>query len=144
MPKAGWGTLSWTQKLQLRGHTLLVTGVNTAWACSYHLDAGGKIEDERHLFLGERQLASLRDSDTSDILTLLIAHHPMSWLAGFNQAHIRHIINQHADIVLFGHSHTPHDLAVTLSATGAAAYLPAPATYDRAPVDLIELREVTA
>ena len=49
-----------------------------------------------------------------------------------------HLINQYADFVLFGHTHTLHDLSLTLSATGTVAYLPSPAIYDRAATDTIE------
>jgi predicted phosphodiesterase len=138
MPNVQWGTLGWSQVLSIRNHKLLISGLNSAWGSSYYLDSDGIIDDERHLFLGERQLVGLRDRQSDIELFVLIMHHPLSWLSGFNQAHIRHLITSLADVVLFGHSHTIHDLSVTLTSTGSAAYVPSPATYDRASMDSIE------
>src|ERR1043166_8552398 len=70
--------------------------------------------------------------------SLFVLHHPLKWLNGFNEPHIKHLINNYADFVLFGHTHTLHDLSLTLSATGTAVYLPSPAIYDRAATDTIE------
>jgi Calcineurin-like phosphoesterase/Histidine kinase-, DNA gyrase B-, and HSP90-like ATPase len=138
MPDTEWADLGWWQELDIRGTKLLVVGVNSAWASSYHKDPQGIVDDERHLLLGQKQLQNLIDHSGGTNISLLILHHPFKWLNGFNEPHIKHLINHYADFVLFGHTHTLHDLSLTLSATGTAVYLPAPAIYDRAATDTVE------
>jgi Histidine kinase-, DNA gyrase B-, and HSP90-like ATPase len=64
-------------------------------------------------------------------LAIVIAHHPLNWLAGFNETQIRQSLHRYADIVLFGHTHHLHDLAHTIGGSGSTVFLPSPATYDR-------------
>ena len=138
MPNAERGVLGWWQELVIRGTKLLIAGLNSAWASTYHKTGEGVVDDERYLLLGQRQLQNLIEYSDKSKLSLLILHHPLKWLNGFNEPHVKHLINKYSDFVLFGHTHTLHDLSLTLSATGTSVYLPSPAIYDRADTDTIE------
>jgi predicted MPP superfamily phosphohydrolase len=138
MPDVTWGPLSWSHETEIRGLPIFVAGTNSAWASSYHRGPNNNIDDERHLLLGQSQIQFLLNKPARAGLTIFLLHHPTEWLKGFNQHHISHHINQYADVVLFGHTHTLHDLAQSLSSTGTAVYLPSPATYDRQNSDSIE------
>ena len=90
MPMAEWDSLGWWQELDIRGTRLFVAGVNSAWASSYHKNADGVVDDERHLLLGQRQLQNLMERSASAEVSLFILHHPLRWLNGFNEPHVKH------------------------------------------------------
>ena len=70
MPKAEWASLGWWQELDIRGTKLFVAGTHSAWASSYHTDADGTVDDERHLLLGQRQLQNLMERSRNAALSL--------------------------------------------------------------------------
>jgi len=130
--------LGWWSKLQVRGASILIVGLNSSWASSYHTNSENSIEDERHLLLGQRQLGALVEHCRKVDLSIVIIHHPLQWLNGFSETQCRQLLQRHADFVLFGHTHALHDLSQTLGGTGSTVFLPAPAIYDRTPTDTIE------
>jgi len=138
MTGATWEPLGWNQEVTIRDIKLWVIGTNTSWASTYHRNSQNQIDDERHLLIGDLQLQSLLKKPSNAHLSFLLLHHPLSWLNGFNQHYIGHKINQHADIVLFGHTHTLHELSQNITTTGSTVYLPSPATYDRQNSESVE------
>lgn len=137
-PPVNQGILGWTSEVHIRNASILLIGLNSAWASSYHKTSEGLVDDERHLLLGQRQLLALAEASAKKDLTIVIAHHPLKWLNGFCDTQCRQILQRHADFVLFGHTHALHDLSQTLGAAGSTVYLPAPAIYDRVSTDTVE------
>jgi len=137
-PAINQEVLGWWTKLCIRDASILMSGLNSSWASSYHKTPEGIVEDERHLLLGQRQFLALIEASAQADLSIVIAHHPLKWLNGFCETQSRQLLQRHADFVLFGHTHALHDLSQTLSAVGSTVFLPAPAIYDRAPTDTVE------
>jgi predicted MPP superfamily phosphohydrolase len=130
--------LGWHTRLAVGDTSILLLGVNSAWASSFHKNSDSKVDDERHLLIGQRQLLELVESRSKGELVIVMMHHPLTWLNGFSDTQTRQLLQSYADFVLFGHTHALHDLSQTISAAGAAVFLPAPAIYDRAPTDTVE------
>ena len=123
--------LGWKTKLVLENKSVLVIGVNSSWASSFHKDSEKHVDDERHLLVGQRQLLELIESEGKDDLVIVMMHHPLTWLNGFSDTQTRQLLQSYADFVLFGHTHALHDLSQTISGAGETVFLPAPAIYDR-------------
>ena len=138
MPTSTPTASGWWTKLHHHGRTILIVGVNSSWASSYHKDHNGLIVDERHLLVGSQQILPLIEHAKQADLSLVITHHPLKWLNGFSEAPLRQHLQRHADFVLFGHTHDLHDILQTIGPTGATVFLPAPAIYDRAPTDTVQ------
>ncbi len=80
---------------------LSVISVNTSW-----LSTGGLIrEDKEKLVISDIVLQKAIASVPKDSKKLLLGHHPLEYLAEFNQQPIRNIIDRDCDLFLFGHMH---------------------------------------
>jgi predicted phosphodiesterase len=137
-PDIEHGVLGWWKEVCIKEKSILIIGLNSSWASSYHKTSDGIVKDQRHLLLGESQLLRLTESSSQESLTIVIAHHPLNWLNGFCETQNRQLLHRHADFVLFGHTHALHDLSLSLGSAGATAFIPAPAIYDRASTDTVE------
>lgn len=114
--------LAGLRRMTIRGADIGAATLNTAWRCAGDHDKG-------RLLLGDRQtrraLKQLADAD----LRLVVMHHPLSWLTGFDSDAARRMIEQHRCIVLCGHEHESSPTSeMTLS--GEAIYSRAGCLYE--------------
>ena len=136
-PNIASPALSWSHQLEIKGQNLYVVGVNTAWASGYYKNEE-EVEDERRLLLGLQQFDWIQQPTEKVDVSILIMHHPLNWLKGVFQNPAKNYIQKHFDFVLFGHTHTVHELATRTEPRGQSIYLPSLAIYDRTNTDSIE------
>jgi len=86
------------KSLKIENCNISVVGINTAWLCK-------DSTDEHQLNLGKPLLESALDKTRGDDITLVIGHHPISWMAHDQQRPIKALLAQHHCIYLHGHLH---------------------------------------
>lgn len=86
------------RRMTIDGVTIGVLGLNSAWR-----SAGD--DDKNRLLLGDRQTSmGLKALDACDV-RLVVVHHPLNWLTGFDADAVRTLLEQRGCIVLSGHEH---------------------------------------
>src|SRR6266566_4916477 len=130
--------LAWSDEFSIRDQKIYIAGINTSWASSYNQDANGKINDERNLLVGQWQFNAMKPRSEDVNLSILIMHHPLNWLLGVVEIQVSNYIQQNFDFVLFGHTHTVHELSQRISPAGQSIYLPSPAIYTPELPDSVE------
>jgi hypothetical protein len=107
--------LGMTLRYEIAGAPVGVACLNTAWR------AQGGAEDRGRLLLSEAQVdAALRAIDDAEV-RIVVMHHPLDWLAAFDQSAARARFEVSGVFVLTGHDHTP-DPTAEISTRGAALY----------------------
>jgi predicted MPP superfamily phosphohydrolase len=92
--------LATVQRFQFDDHQVAAIALNSAWRCSGD-------QDERHLLIGEYQIATaLGQVDDCDFL-LVVAHHPLDWLARFDESAVRRELERCNVMYFCGHLHEP-------------------------------------
>lgn len=92
-----------------------VACLNTAWRAS------GGDEDRGRLLVGEAQIdAALAAVDDAEV-RIVVMHHPLTWLAGFDSESTRSRLESTGAFVLTGHDHTA-DPTTEIGIGGAAVY----------------------
>jgi 3',5'-cyclic AMP phosphodiesterase CpdA len=95
-----FGGLATVHRFELKGCKVGAVALNSSWRSAGDLD-------ERHLLIGEYQLATALDEvDDSDFL-LAVAHHPLDWLDRFDESAIRRELEHRNVMYLCGHLHEP-------------------------------------
>lgn len=90
----------WQRNIDVRGTTLHVAGLNSAW-----MSFGD--QDRSHLLLGRYQLTQTvepPDAEQAD-WRLVTMHHPWDYLDEFESQRLRSAVHQKADVLLRGHLH---------------------------------------
>jgi predicted MPP superfamily phosphohydrolase len=106
-----------TYDMSIRGIKLGFGCFNTAWRCTGAPDDA----DKGHLLLGERCVDSaVRDLEAADI-RLAVFHHPIDYLASFEQAAVEGRLLSGFDLLLYGHVHSDNP-TVKQSSLGKALY----------------------
>lgn len=82
------------------GQKVGVVALNSAWRSS-------GATDERHLLIGEFQIATALNEIEHCDLRLVVVHHPLDWLERFDETAVRRELDRHDVIVLCGHMHEP-------------------------------------
>ncbi len=93
----------WQRRLEIRGHTLHLLGLDSAWLAAGDADYG-------KLLLSRYQLNALlfpQPAPGENDLRIALLHHPWPYLAEFDQGAARSLVHQHCDLVLRGHLHQP-------------------------------------
>ena len=82
---------------------IALLGLNSAWMCGRNRDSDGKVDDERHVLVGEPQIhRSLMQISKADV-RIAILHHPFEWLAKFDRDRIESRLMSETDFILRGH-----------------------------------------
>lgn len=80
---------------------LSIISVNTSW-----LSNGGKFRDDKgKLAISDVLLQKAIKAAPQTSRKILIGHHPIDWLAEFNQSYVSRIIQREVDFYLHGHLH---------------------------------------
>lgn len=90
-----------TYVIDAAGYKIGLACFNTAWRAS-----GEKDDVDRHkLLLGERNVDhAVRDLESADI-RIAAFHHPLDWLAGFDEMAVASRMYSAFDLLMFGHNH---------------------------------------
>ena len=84
----------------MKGVTIGVAGVNTAWSC-------GRDKEKGSIWLGASwQLETVRSRLPNSYLTILLMHHPSNWFHPADDPVALHEIETQFDFCLHGHEHT--------------------------------------
>jgi predicted phosphodiesterase len=114
--------LAAARRLELGGAHVGIVTLNSAWRSSGSGDKGILLVGASE---AERALDAVRDC----AVKLVVMHHPLEWLHGFEADRLRSLFEVHNAIVLAGHEHDP-DPHATKSPRGEAVYLQAGCLYD--------------
>jgi hypothetical protein len=108
------GPLALTWDLSIGDVQVGIAALDSAWRCSGD-------EDRQKLLLGDRQVKAALDAIDHADVRIVVAHHPMDWLAPFDADIARALLEQRMTIVLSGHEHVPDPIGQT-SSRGQAVY----------------------
>ncbi len=114
--------LAAARRLELGGAQVGIVTLNSAWRSSGSGDKGILLVGASE---AERALDAVRDC----AVKLVVMHHPLEWLHGFEADRLRSLFEVHNAIVLAGHEHDP-DPHATKSPRGEAVYLQVGCLYD--------------
>jgi predicted MPP superfamily phosphohydrolase len=114
--------LAAARRLELGGAQLGIVTLNSAWRSS------GK-DDKGILLVGASEAERALDAVRDCAVKLVVMHHPLEWLHGFEADRLRSLFEVHNAIVLTGHEHDP-DPHATKSPRGEAVYLQAGCLYE--------------
>jgi predicted MPP superfamily phosphohydrolase len=92
------GTCARLQKIELDGLSVGALAVTSSWRSASD-------EDDRHLLIGEYQVADALDELSSDAFTIVVSHHPLDWLTRFDQKVVRRLLERHRILFMCGHTH---------------------------------------
>ena len=130
--------LGYVAPVTVESVTIAIVGLNSAWLC-------GPRKEEKTLVIGERQLiaalALVRDIDPQ--LVLAMTHHPLEWLADWDQSSCRARLLDSAHILHRGHLHqadvvgSPHRKCLLVAAGSAHASRFHPNSYNIVSIDLV-------
>ena len=88
-------------KININGHTVGITALNTAWRC---WDSNN---DRNNISMGPSQIQnSLEFLDSCD-LKIAISHHHISWLRQDEVVQDERLLSKNYDLYLCGHTHSP-------------------------------------
>jgi 3',5'-cyclic AMP phosphodiesterase CpdA len=113
--------LSYTKTIKINDLHLTILGLNSAWVA-------GSDSDNGSLVIGERQVRKALEKTTNSDFIVGLMHHPLSWLAEFDAADVRPLLDTRCDFLLHGHV---HELGVVnvVSPDSEAYHLAAGASY---------------
>ena len=97
---------SW--RLQARGRSLGIVGLNTAWLAGGDVRAGDLVVGERVV---RAALEPLRGAERPELVVALL-HHPTEWLSEFERRSVEDLLVEGCDLVLYGHLHQERPWAV--------------------------------
>ena len=97
-------------QFNLQGLNISVLLVDSSW-----LSEGGE-SDSHSILVGERQLIDLSLTLPKPALAIALMHHPLDWLAPFEQAAIKNLLTDHCHLLFRGHVH--EDSIETISSSG--------------------------
>jgi CheY-like chemotaxis protein len=117
------------QIVRIRGLSIGLLGLNTAWMSATHRSLDGTVLDQGHLLIGERQLdAALRQISKAD-LSISLMHHPLYWLHPSDRSRIKRRLSAKCKFVLHGHLHEP-EVEIRQAISGSSSmFIPAGALY---------------
>lgn len=114
-----------TYKLQIQGRSLGVATFNTAWRATGEPDS----VDRHFLLMGERNV-DLAATELSECDFRIAAfHHPLEWLADYDESAVRSRLTTEFDLLMFGHSHNSRP-EIRVSPTGRALLSQAGCLYE--------------
>jgi hypothetical protein len=94
--------------------TVGIAALNTAWRSSDD-------EDRGRLLVGEEQIRIAMNAIAECDIRLVVMHHPLEWLADFDEALCRQLLEANHCFVFTGHDHKSNPAALT-SSRGSAVY----------------------
>jgi hypothetical protein len=118
------------RRFQVEDCVVVVAAVNSALLSGRHFDSTNEVDDRGRLIVGQRQVdAALRGCGEGDIC-IGVMHHPLAWLADFEQPMLKRRFTETCQFLLHGHEHIA-DFSVAHSPQGDLITVPAGAAYDR-------------
>lgn len=97
-PRRSTSDAPWTRAhIRVRDHTIAIAGLSTA--CFSHDD-----EDPRRLMVGLHQVLEILPDAQAD-LTIGVFHHPLSFLAEFDEREVATLLRSRCALLLQGHRH---------------------------------------
>jgi hypothetical protein len=90
---------------QKQSVSVVILGLNSAWASGFAADGNGRITDEGNLVVGEQQIVDAIKTVPRADLTVVLMHHPLSWLKEFDVHGLTERISPKQTILLGSHVH---------------------------------------
>lgn len=110
------------------GRSVALLGLNSAWMSARNT-VGGQVRDEGHLVIGEPQIHDALTTIADDDLRIVVMHHAFEWLAEFDRVRVESRLKSAADIILWGHAHSPQVRSEN-GTDGRCLMVPAGAAFD--------------
>lgn len=101
--------LYYTRIVKLKELEIGIAVFNTAWRCRGLADN----KDYGHLLVGVNQVELALKELSSCKFRIALMHHPVNWLAPFEQQYVNRALTANFQLVLSGHNHSPdaHSIA---------------------------------
>ncbi len=116
--------LYYTRTVRLKELEIGVAVFNTAWRCR----GLSENKDYGHLLVGVNQVELALKELSSCRFKMAVMHHPVNWLAPFEQQYVNRALSANFQLVLSGHNHSPdaHSIAdghsVSLTSNAGCLY----------------------
>lgn len=95
-------------RFTVQGKSVSVVTLNSAWRAT----GAGDDADRAHLIVGDRQLSMAADAAASADIRIAVMHHPINWLAEFDQGDAKRELNRGFGILCTGHTHVNEPRAI--------------------------------
>lgn len=95
-----------TARVKIGSASVGVVGLSSSW-----LSSSG--DEKGHLVVGRRQVDTGLAVVRGDDVRIVILHHPLDWLAGFDLVYVEKALAAGCDVVLHGHVHNAIPAVVT-------------------------------
>ncbi len=108
-------SLTAVHRFTVGGNSVAIATLNSAWRAT----GAGDDADRAHLILGDRQLSSAASAVADADIRIAVMHHPVYWLAEFDQNDAKRELNKSFHILCTGHTHVnePQAVQTTLGRT---------------------------
>ncbi|MFB6958305.1 metallophosphoesterase [Streptomyces sp. NPDC056309] len=101
-------SLTTVHRFSVEGRTVAVATLNSAWRAT----GAGDDADRAHLIVGDRQLSYAADAVAPADIRIAVMHHPIYWLAEFDQNDAKRELNRGFQILCTGHTHMNEPQAI--------------------------------
>lgn len=115
--------------INLSNSRIAILGLNSSWASGCNKDRDDKVDDERHLIVGESQVKDALEMAKNADFCIALLHHPFSWLKKFDRKDVWGRLKKGCDIILQGHVHETEFLQVK-DPDSETTIIPAGACYE--------------
>ncbi|MFE7792515.1 metallophosphoesterase [Streptomyces sp. NPDC057460] len=88
--------------------SIAIATLNSAWRAT----GSGDDADRAHLIVGDRQLSTAVDAVADADIRIAVMHHPINWLAEFDQNDAKRELNKGFHILCTGHTHVNEPQAI--------------------------------
>ncbi|MFJ3797329.1 metallophosphoesterase [Streptomyces sp. NPDC090088] len=100
--------LASVHRFSVEGKSVAVVTLNSAWRAT----GAGDDADRAHLIVGDRQLSMAADAAAGADIRIAVMHHPIDWLAEFDQNDAKRELNKGFQILCTGHTHVNEPRAI--------------------------------
>lgn len=99
------GNFFFSKTVKYNNHKVGIVGLNSAWYSGEKKLEGGITLDQKFLIVGEAQTQKAFEPVLTSDYIITVMHHPISWLADFDESVVKRNIMKHSHLLLHGHTH---------------------------------------
>ncbi|MFD8508590.1 metallophosphoesterase [Streptomyces sp. NPDC059687] len=101
-------SLTAVHRFSVAGKSVAIATLNSAWRAT----GAGDDADRAHLLIGDRQLSGAAAAVAGADIRIAVMHHPINWLAEFDQNDAKRELNKGFHILCTGHTHVNEPRAI--------------------------------
>ncbi|MEV0470070.1 metallophosphoesterase [Streptomyces prunicolor] len=101
-------SLSAIHRFSVGGRSVAIATLNSAWRAT----GSSEDADRAHLIVGDRQFTAAADAVAVADIRIAVMHHPVNWLAEFDQIDAKRELNKGFHLLCTGHTHVNEPQAI--------------------------------